>query len=73
MDKIGDITLQDILEIHKRVIGHVDPTEAGIFRTTQVNMHLASNKTEAYVFDRPRTQMIGHGSCLKVIPGFAAF
>lgn len=36
VDKIGDITLQDILEIHKRVIGHVDPTEAGIFRTTQV-------------------------------------
>ena len=27
---------QDILEIHKRVIGNVDPLEAGIFRTTQV-------------------------------------
>lgn len=36
VDKLGDITLQDILEIHKRVIGHVDPLEAGIFRTTQV-------------------------------------
>jgi len=36
VDKLGDITLQDILEIHKRVIGHVDPVEAGIFRTTQV-------------------------------------
>jgi len=36
VDKLGDITLQDILEIHKRVIGHVDPLEAGMFRTTQV-------------------------------------
>merc|ERR1719193_1765210 len=36
VDKIGDITVKDVLEIHKRVIGHVDPIEAGIFRTTQV-------------------------------------
>jgi len=36
VDKLGDITMEDILEIHKRVIGHVDPLEAGIFRTTQV-------------------------------------
>jgi len=36
VDKIGDITLQDILEMHKRVIGNVDPVEAGLFRRTQV-------------------------------------
>jgi len=36
VDKIGDITLHDILEIHKRVIGNVDPLEAGLFRRTQV-------------------------------------
>merc|ERR1719342_1347962 len=36
IDKYGDITLQDILEIHRRVIGNVDPVEAGIFRRTQV-------------------------------------
>ncbi|CRK90564.1 CLUMA_CG004267, isoform A [Clunio marinus] len=30
------ITLEDILEIHKRVLGHVDPIEGGIFRRTQV-------------------------------------
>ena len=30
------ITLKDILEIHKRVLGHVDPVEGGIFRRTQV-------------------------------------
>ena len=28
--------LKDILEIHRRVIGFVDPDEAGIFRQTQV-------------------------------------
>lgn len=33
---MGHITMLDLLEIHKRVIGHVDPLEAGIFRQTQV-------------------------------------
>ena len=33
---LGQISLKDILEIHKRVIGHVDPIEAGFFRQTQV-------------------------------------
>jgi len=32
----GHIFLKDLLEIHKRVIGYVDPTEAGFFRETQV-------------------------------------
>ncbi len=32
----GQITLKDLLEIHKRVIGYVDPLEAGYFRQTQV-------------------------------------
>jgi hypothetical protein len=36
IDKYGDITVQDILEIHRRVIGNVDPVEAGMFRRTQV-------------------------------------
>lgn len=31
-----DITLKDILEIHRRVLGHVDPIEGGEFRRTQV-------------------------------------
>lgn len=30
------ISLSDILEIHKRVLGHVDPIEGGMFRRTQV-------------------------------------
>ena len=36
VDKIGEISLEDILQIHKRVIGYVDPHEAGMIRTTQV-------------------------------------
>jgi len=32
----GQITLKDLLEIHKRVIGYGDPLEAGYFRQTQV-------------------------------------
>jgi Fic family protein len=36
VDKVGEISTQDILEIHKRVIGFVDPIEAGMIRRTQV-------------------------------------
>lgn len=36
VDKVGEITLEDILGIHKRVIGFVDPIEAGLIRQTQV-------------------------------------
>lgn len=36
LNRIGKITLQDILEIHKRVLGYVDPIEAGQLRNTQV-------------------------------------
>lgn len=31
-----DITLKDILELHRRVLGHVDPIEGGEFRRNQV-------------------------------------
>ena len=34
--RIGSIKLQDILDIHKRVLGFVDPVEAGRVRNTQV-------------------------------------
>ncbi|XP_046752458.1 protein adenylyltransferase Fic isoform X1 [Diprion similis] len=33
---VGSISIKDILEIHKRVLGHVDPVESGQFRRTQV-------------------------------------
>ncbi|XP_048370237.1 protein adenylyltransferase FICD [Sphaerodactylus townsendi] len=36
VSRIGSVTLSDILEIHRRVLGYVDPVEAGRFRTTQV-------------------------------------
>ncbi|XP_041675297.1 protein adenylyltransferase Fic-like isoform X1 [Drosophila eugracilis] len=31
-----EITIKDILELHRRVLGHVDPIEGGEFRRTQV-------------------------------------
>lgn len=34
--RLQDITMGDILEVHKRVLGHVDPVEGGNFRRTQV-------------------------------------
>lgn len=36
MNRIGGIQVKDILEIHRRVLGYVDPIEAGHIRTTQV-------------------------------------
>lgn len=36
LNRIGRISLQDILEIHRRVLGFVDPIEAGQLRNTQV-------------------------------------
>ncbi|CAB0005695.1 unnamed protein product [Nesidiocoris tenuis] len=36
VNQIGRIKIQDILELHKKVLGYVDPTEGGSFRTTQV-------------------------------------
>uniref|UniRef100_A0A1B6L271 Protein adenylyltransferase Fic n=1 Tax=Graphocephala atropunctata TaxID=36148 RepID=A0A1B6L271_9HEMI len=36
INKLGGITVEDILEIHRRVLGFVDPLESGMFRRTQV-------------------------------------
>ncbi|XP_074058355.1 protein adenylyltransferase FICD [Macrotis lagotis] len=36
VSRIGAVTAGDLLEIHRRVLGYVDPVEAGRFRTTQV-------------------------------------
>lgn len=36
VNKIGIITIKDILEVHRRVLGHVDPIEGGEMRQTQV-------------------------------------
>ncbi|KAK7934121.1 hypothetical protein WMY93_005017 [Mugilogobius chulae] len=36
LSRTGPITVQDILEIHRRVLGFVDPVEGGRLRTSQV-------------------------------------
>lgn len=36
MQRIGQITVKDILAIHHRVLGHVNPIDAGHVRTSQV-------------------------------------
>lgn len=43
--------MQDILEIHKRVLGHVDPIEGGVFRRTQVYVgnHIPPAPQEVYI------------------------
>ncbi|EHB01560.1 Adenosine monophosphate-protein transferase FICD [Heterocephalus glaber] len=36
VSRIGSVTIDNVLEIHRRVLGYVDPVEAGRFRRTQV-------------------------------------
>lgn len=36
LSRVGSVTITDILEIHRRVLGYVDPVEAGRVRTNQV-------------------------------------
>lgn len=36
VNRMGSISIKDILEIHMRVLGHVDPVRGGQFRRTQV-------------------------------------
>ncbi|XP_073999528.1 FIC domain protein adenylyltransferase [Rhodnius prolixus] len=36
INRIGQLTIEDVLELHRRVLGFVDPTEGGYFRRTQV-------------------------------------
>ncbi|XP_028681171.1 protein adenylyltransferase FICD [Erpetoichthys calabaricus] len=36
LSRIGSVSITDILEIHRRVLGYVDPVEAGSVRTNQV-------------------------------------
>uniref|UniRef100_A0A1B6DIV6 Protein adenylyltransferase Fic n=1 Tax=Clastoptera arizonana TaxID=38151 RepID=A0A1B6DIV6_9HEMI len=36
ISRLGGITVEDILEIHRRVLGFVDPFDSGTFRRTQV-------------------------------------
>lgn len=38
--KYGAITIEQIKELHKRVIGFVDPINAGVFRSNQVRSKL---------------------------------
>jgi hypothetical protein len=46
--RLRHIAMNDILEIHKRVLGHVDPIEGGHFRRTQVYVggHIPPGPTE---------------------------
>ncbi|XP_075390258.1 protein adenylyltransferase FICD isoform X2 [Tenrec ecaudatus] len=36
VSRAGSVAIDDVLEIHRRVLGYVDPLEAGRFRRTQV-------------------------------------
>ena len=60
IDKYGDISIQDILEIHRRVIGNVDPVEAGLFRRTQVSHTFFSISRKSACGPRCLSRTINH-------------
>jgi len=70
VDKLGDITLQDILEMHRRVIGNVDPVEAGLFRRTQVYVgdHIPPPPTLVYTMVTKFVEWLNSLSALKLHP-----
>ncbi|KAE8744434.1 hypothetical protein FOCC_FOCC008909 [Frankliniella occidentalis] len=50
INRLGMITVEDILEIHRRVLGYVDPIEGGSFRRTQVYVggHIPPHPSNIY-------------------------
>jgi len=70
VDKVGDITLQDILEMHRRVIGNVDPVEAGLFRRTQVYVgdHVPPPPTQVYMLVLRFVEWLNSPSAMSLHP-----
>ncbi|KAH7684657.1 fic protein family protein [Aphelenchoides avenae] len=48
---VGKLTMQDILAIHKRVLGFVDPIAAGVLRSTQVYVGSFTPTSPEYVLE----------------------
>lgn len=68
--RMRDITMGDILEIHKRVLGHVDPVEGGQFRRTQVYVggHIPPGPTEIQSLMRQFLEWLNSEDALELHP-----
>ncbi|XP_013786133.2 adenosine monophosphate-protein transferase FICD homolog [Limulus polyphemus] len=68
--KYGPITIDDILEIHKRVLGHVDPVEAGTIRRSQVYVgdHIPPPPSELFDLMEDLIEWLNSDEGLKLHP-----
>lgn len=68
--RIGAITVSDIFEMHKLILGYVDPMEAGIFRRTQVfvGSHVPPHPTEVMLQMEEFVQWLNTKESLEMHP-----
>lgn len=65
-----EITLKDIVEIHRRVLGHVDPIEGGEFRRTQVYVggHTPPGPGDLSILMRRFEEWLNSGATMSLHP-----
>uniref|UniRef100_A0A0K8TS66 Protein adenylyltransferase Fic n=1 Tax=Tabanus bromius TaxID=304241 RepID=A0A0K8TS66_TABBR len=70
VNKNDYITVRDILEIHRRVLGHVDPIEGGEFRRTQVYVggHTPPRPNDVAILMRRFEQWLNSKGALSMHP-----
>ena len=68
--KIGNITVTDIKNIHKRVLGYVDPINAGEFRTNQVYVgkHIPPHPSEMKFYMEQFEEWLNSAEALSLHP-----
>jgi len=68
--KIGELTLNDVRSIHKRVMGHADPYIAGEFRSSQVFIghHIPPDPSDVDEFMKGFEDWINSPETLKLHP-----
>lgn len=64
------ISIDDILEIHKRVLGHVDPIEGGEFRRTQVYVggHIPPGPNDLHILMQRFVQWLNSEQAVSMHP-----
>ena len=70
LQKSESITVDDILQIHKRVLGHAHPLEAGIYRSTQVYVgdHTPPHPTEVESYMEELNSWLGSEEVRRLHP-----
>ncbi|XP_015609984.1 adenosine monophosphate-protein transferase Fic isoform X2 [Cephus cinctus] len=70
VNRVGSISIKDIIEIHRRVLGHVDPLESGHFRRTQVYVggHIPPGPSDIHVLMEEFASWLNSESAIRMHP-----